>query len=182
MMRSTWLLHDVSTLISYRVTFAKSQKTVYRPNLKQKSDADILRDAKLEAMGMPPQDDATRRSYHERAQMATDELVGILVSLYLISLTTNLGHGTVQKENAEVDNIQRCMDRLPSSVFLLLFNDDLHLLPRTTIHRNHYRTPTDMQHVCQRIANYRVSRCVMPFSEILFRSQGRQLYLRILIR
>jgi hypothetical protein len=74
----------VSTLILYRVTFAKSQKTVYRPNLKQKSDADILRDAKLEAMGMPPQDDAARRSYHERAQMATDELVRILVSLYLI--------------------------------------------------------------------------------------------------
>ncbi|RDB20121.1 Uncharacterized protein C9orf78 [Hypsizygus marmoreus] len=47
----------------------------YRPNLKTKSDADILRDAKLEAMGMPPQDDPPRHSGHERTQMATDELV-----------------------------------------------------------------------------------------------------------
>ncbi|KAL6309850.1 hepatocellular carcinoma-associated antigen 59-domain-containing protein [Sparassis latifolia] len=45
----------------------------YRPNLKTKSDADILRDAKLEAMGMPP--DEHRRSHRERAQMATDEMV-----------------------------------------------------------------------------------------------------------
>lgn len=47
----------------------------YRPNLKAKSDADILRDAKLEAMGLPPQDDQPRQSNHERQQMATDELV-----------------------------------------------------------------------------------------------------------
>ncbi|KAF8914257.1 hepatocellular carcinoma-associated antigen 59-domain-containing protein [Gymnopilus junonius] len=47
----------------------------YRPNLRAKSDADILRDAKLEAMGMPPQDDSPRRSNHERVHMATDEMV-----------------------------------------------------------------------------------------------------------
>ncbi|KAJ7098778.1 hepatocellular carcinoma-associated antigen 59-domain-containing protein [Mycena belliarum] len=47
----------------------------YRPNLKTKSDADILRDAKLEAMGMPVQEDQPRRTHHEGAQMATDELV-----------------------------------------------------------------------------------------------------------
>ncbi|KAF8897767.1 hepatocellular carcinoma-associated antigen 59-domain-containing protein [Infundibulicybe gibba] len=47
----------------------------YRPNLKTKSDSDIMRDAKLEAMGMPPQDDAPRRSNQERTQMATDEIV-----------------------------------------------------------------------------------------------------------
>ncbi|KAG5639669.1 hypothetical protein H0H81_005852 [Sphagnurus paluster] len=47
----------------------------YRPNLKAKSDADILRDAKLEAMGLPPQDDQPRQSTHDRQQMATDELV-----------------------------------------------------------------------------------------------------------
>ncbi|KAJ7437144.1 hepatocellular carcinoma-associated antigen 59-domain-containing protein [Mycena galericulata] len=47
----------------------------YRPNLKTKSDADILRDAKLEAMGMPVQDDQPRRTNHDGAQMATDELV-----------------------------------------------------------------------------------------------------------
>lgn len=48
---------------------------VYRPNLRAKSDADILRDAKLEAMGMPPQDNSPRRTT-ERTQMATDEIVG----------------------------------------------------------------------------------------------------------
>ncbi|KAJ7682371.1 hepatocellular carcinoma-associated antigen 59-domain-containing protein, partial [Mycena polygramma] len=47
----------------------------YRPNLKTKSDADILRDAKLEAMGMPVQDDQPRRANHDGAQMATDEMV-----------------------------------------------------------------------------------------------------------
>ncbi|KAF7352437.1 hypothetical protein MVEN_01208300 [Mycena venus] len=47
----------------------------YRPNLKTKSDADILRDAKLEAMGMPVQDDQPRRTNEGGAQMATDELV-----------------------------------------------------------------------------------------------------------
>ncbi|KAL4247030.1 TLS1 family protein [Abortiporus biennis] len=45
----------------------------YRPNLKPKSDADIMRDAKLEAMGLPPEDYERRPS--ERNQMATDELV-----------------------------------------------------------------------------------------------------------
>ncbi|KAF5321992.1 hypothetical protein D9619_000565 [Psilocybe cf. subviscida] len=49
----------------------------YRPTTRAKSDADILRDAKLEAMGMPPQDDAPHRStnHSERNQMATDEMV-----------------------------------------------------------------------------------------------------------
>ncbi|KAG9218650.1 hypothetical protein CCMSSC00406_0001236 [Pleurotus cornucopiae] len=47
----------------------------YRPNLKQKSDADIMRDAKLEAMGLPTQDDQPRRPQHDRPQMATDEMV-----------------------------------------------------------------------------------------------------------
>jgi len=47
----------------------------YRPNTRAKSDADILRDAKLEAMGMPPQDDSPKRSKQERTQNATDEMV-----------------------------------------------------------------------------------------------------------
>jgi len=46
----------------------------YQPNLKAKSDADILRDAKLEAMGLPPEEHEYRRT-NERNQMATDELV-----------------------------------------------------------------------------------------------------------
>ncbi|KAI0776195.1 hepatocellular carcinoma-associated antigen 59-domain-containing protein [Trametes elegans] len=46
----------------------------YRPNLKAKSDADILRDAKLEAMGLNPEDHEARR-HSDRAQMATDEIV-----------------------------------------------------------------------------------------------------------
>ncbi|KAF8213966.1 hepatocellular carcinoma-associated antigen 59-domain-containing protein, partial [Mycena galopus ATCC 62051] len=47
----------------------------YRPNVKTKSDADILRDAKLEAMGMSVQDDQPRRTNEGGVQMATDELV-----------------------------------------------------------------------------------------------------------
>lgn len=43
-----------------------------------KSDADIIRDAKLEAMGMLPEDHEYRRPHHERTQMATDELVSLL--------------------------------------------------------------------------------------------------------
>lgn len=46
----------------------------YQPNLKAKSDADILRDAKLEAMGLPPEEHEYRRS-NDRNQMATDEMV-----------------------------------------------------------------------------------------------------------
>ncbi|TFK43815.1 hepatocellular carcinoma-associated antigen 59-domain-containing protein [Crucibulum laeve] len=46
----------------------------YRPNLKAKSDADILRDAKLEAMGMLPQDHSPRRT-NQGTPMATDEMV-----------------------------------------------------------------------------------------------------------
>ncbi|EMD40433.1 hypothetical protein CERSUDRAFT_148439 [Gelatoporia subvermispora B] len=45
----------------------------YRPNLKTRSDADIIRDAKLEAMGLPPEDHDRPR--HDRPQMATDEMV-----------------------------------------------------------------------------------------------------------
>ncbi|KAF9006658.1 hepatocellular carcinoma-associated antigen 59-domain-containing protein [Cyathus striatus] len=47
----------------------------YRPHLKPKSDADILRDAKLEAMGLPPQEGSPHRSYQEKSQTATDEMV-----------------------------------------------------------------------------------------------------------
>ncbi|KAL0580735.1 hypothetical protein V5O48_001293 [Marasmius crinis-equi] len=47
----------------------------YRPNLKMKSDADIMREAKLEAMGMPPQEDQPRKTNQDKPQMATDELV-----------------------------------------------------------------------------------------------------------
>ncbi|KAF6762023.1 hepatocellular carcinoma-associated antigen 59-domain-containing protein [Ephemerocybe angulata] len=52
----------------------------YRPNLRAKSDADILRDAKLEAMGLNPQDHDHTPQYHhssnhDRPQMATDEMV-----------------------------------------------------------------------------------------------------------
>ncbi|TFK63542.1 hypothetical protein BDN72DRAFT_310973 [Pluteus cervinus] len=48
----------------------------YRPNLKTKSDADIMRDAKLEAMGLSSQEDhPARRHDNHRPQMATDEMV-----------------------------------------------------------------------------------------------------------
>ncbi|KAF7290879.1 hypothetical protein HMN09_01266300 [Mycena chlorophos] len=46
----------------------------YRPGLKSKSDADILRDAKLEAMGLPVPEQRTQ-SGEGGSQLATDELV-----------------------------------------------------------------------------------------------------------
>ncbi|KAJ7068685.1 hepatocellular carcinoma-associated antigen 59-domain-containing protein [Mycena amicta] len=46
----------------------------YRPGLKSKSDADILRDAKLEAMGLPVPEEQARRN-DGGVQLATDELV-----------------------------------------------------------------------------------------------------------
>ena len=78
MMKSIWLLLDVS----FRRLATLYQMTniflvVYRPNLKTKSDADILRDAKLEAMGLPPEDHE-HRPHYERPQMATDEMVNDL--------------------------------------------------------------------------------------------------------
>lgn len=53
--------------------FVDSRFYPHNPNAK--SDADILRDAKLEAMGFPPQADHPRQSNQDRVQMATDELV-----------------------------------------------------------------------------------------------------------
>ncbi|TFK55638.1 hypothetical protein OE88DRAFT_1652042 [Heliocybe sulcata] len=46
----------------------------FRPNFKPKSDADIMRDAKMEAMGLLPQEENSR-SHSNRPQMATDEMV-----------------------------------------------------------------------------------------------------------
>ncbi|KAI5119607.1 hypothetical protein M0805_005777 [Coniferiporia weirii] len=46
----------------------------FKPNLRQKSDADIIRDAKLEAMGLRPDDYEPRRN-HDKNQTATDEMV-----------------------------------------------------------------------------------------------------------
>ena len=77
--------------------------SVYRPNLKAKSDDDIMRDAKLEAMGLRPDDHEPRRT-SERAQMATDEIVSAGSSHVLCDLTGFLlpGHGAFQKANAQV--------------------------------------------------------------------------------
>ncbi|KAI6026000.1 hepatocellular carcinoma-associated antigen 59-domain-containing protein [Pisolithus marmoratus] len=45
----------------------------YRPYVKQKSDAEILRNAKLRAMGLPVPEE--RRPRNDRPQMATDDIV-----------------------------------------------------------------------------------------------------------
>jgi len=45
----------------------------YQPNLKQKSDADIMRDAKMEAMGLRPEDHEPPK--HKQSRMATDDVV-----------------------------------------------------------------------------------------------------------
>jgi len=46
----------------------------YKPNLRMKSDADILRDAQLEAMGLPP-DDYEPRRHRDNQFTATDDIV-----------------------------------------------------------------------------------------------------------
>ena len=75
---------------------------VYRPNVKAKSDADIMRDAKLEAMGMRPDDHEHRRT-SDRAQMATDEIVSSRCCLIVTTLTPcTLGHGALQEADAQV--------------------------------------------------------------------------------
>ena len=62
-----------------------------------------MRDAKLEAMGLRPDDHEPRRT-SERAQMATDEIVSAGSSHVLCDLTVFLlpGHGAFQKANAQV--------------------------------------------------------------------------------
>ena len=78
---------------------------VYKPNLRQKSDADIIRDAKLEAMGLRPDDHEHRRPHNDRPQTATDELVcshNDFLSVEDFSHSSTPGHGTIQEEDAQV--------------------------------------------------------------------------------
>lgn len=49
---------------------------VYRPSLRAKSDADIIRDARREALGLPPAaNDEEDRHSSRGPRMATDEQV-----------------------------------------------------------------------------------------------------------
>ena len=62
-----------------------------------------MRDAKLEAMGLAPQEE--RKPRHDKPQMATDEMVRGTVlrwSWYGMVLTLGLGHGTVQETDAKI--------------------------------------------------------------------------------
>jgi hypothetical protein len=94
-----------SSGVIFRHSKSLSHPSVYRPNLKQKSDADILRDAKLEAMGLPPQEE-TRRNYNNGGtQMATDEAVCMLVYVLLIILIGLVGDGAFQEEDAQVTSV-----------------------------------------------------------------------------
>lgn len=89
---------SLGIFVIYLLPFAAP---VYRPHLKMKSDADILREAKLEAMGLPPEE-GNRRQHRERTQMATDEMV----LPFHVRMDENLtfpvlpGHGAIQEENA----------------------------------------------------------------------------------
>ena len=69
---------------------------VYRPHMKQKSDVEIMRDAKLEAMGL---------MRHDKPQMATDEPVGgynPCGSGGYLFMTLVVGHGTVQETDVKI--------------------------------------------------------------------------------
>lgn len=68
-----------------------------------KSDADIIRDAKLEAMGLPPSEDQPRRQ--DKPQMATDEVVSATLPCLLsglCDLIQNTGYGALQETDAQV--------------------------------------------------------------------------------
>ena len=57
----------------FSVVQPANRDAVYQPNLKQKSDADIMRDAKMEAMGLRPEDHEPPK--HKQSRMATDDVV-----------------------------------------------------------------------------------------------------------
>lgn len=98
---------------------------VFRPNTRMKSDADIIRDAKLEAIGLPPAEDHEphrgNRPRHDRPQMATDEMVRIFgcssFSLGFISFHIFIGYGAVQEADAKV---VACVPAFPSDPGLVL--------------------------------------------------------------
>ena len=69
--------------------------------MKTKSDAEILRDAKLEAMGLPPEDH-DRQPHHDRPQMATDELVRMSILEETQRSHVTAGHGTIQEAYAQI--------------------------------------------------------------------------------
>ena len=76
---------------------------VYQPNLKAKSDADIIRDAKLAAMGLLPEEHEPRRQ-SERSQMATDEIVSIVVPCPFIRVLTHLISRSWSVSRSECEN------------------------------------------------------------------------------
>ena len=64
-----------------------------------------MRDAKLEAMGLPTQDDQPRRPQHDRPQMATDEMVCTSPRNFNLQPSSSLvlvGHGTFQETYAKI--------------------------------------------------------------------------------
>lgn len=59
---------------------------VFQQNQRPKSDADLIEDARREAMGLPPQEDIRR--HNDRNQMATDEYVRSLTCGSLVYVHT----------------------------------------------------------------------------------------------
>jgi hypothetical protein len=100
---------DEEHLVAARCECCRRQKcrgadycrfSVYRPHSTQQSDAEALRRAKLEAMGLSPEPDP-RGPYNDgRNQMATDDLVSYHGFSVERVLSRWLGHGTIQEEDA----------------------------------------------------------------------------------
>lgn len=95
MTSNIWQHHAVSP--SFNVFHCRlTGLLVFNPHLKVQSDADAMRNAKLEAMGLPPEMD-TRGYIKERdnrRDVATDEQVRSIF-LRLTFLTMHLGYGTL---------------------------------------------------------------------------------------
>lgn len=100
MLKRTLSLQDVPLFLFLYFQHANPD-AVYQPKLKQKSDADIMRDAKLEAMGLRPEDHEPPK--HKQSRMATDDVVSNNSTCVTnCRLQDILGYGTFQEAHEEV--------------------------------------------------------------------------------
>jgi hypothetical protein len=77
---------------------------VYNPHLRQQSDEALMKQAKLQAMGLPVPDKNQRRN-SDRPELATDEAVcGFYIRNKGLSQYFT-GNGTIQEENEAIGGV-----------------------------------------------------------------------------
>ena len=77
-MRLDWRLQDVGNTSHFIEISSDASSLVYNPHLRQQSDEALLKQAKLQALGLPAPDPSQRRHRGDRQEMATDEAVSFL--------------------------------------------------------------------------------------------------------